>query len=79
MDVIFDIEARFDLPVWTERVPSQSNPADVLSERLSLFWEAPRGWKLILGKCGSRWLSSQRPSDTPKALRRAESAAVGEV
>ena len=29
MDVIFDTEARFDLPVWIERVPRQSNPADV--------------------------------------------------
>ena len=27
MDGIFDIEARFDLRVWIERVPSQSNPA----------------------------------------------------
>ena len=31
MDVIFDIEARFEIPVWIERVPSQSNPADILS------------------------------------------------
>ena len=34
MDVIFDIEAGFDLPVWIERVPSQSNPADVLSREV---------------------------------------------
>ncbi len=34
MDVIFDIEARFDLPVWIERVPSQSNLAGVLSRKV---------------------------------------------
>ena len=33
-DVIFDIEAGFDLPVWIERVPSQSSPADVLSREV---------------------------------------------
>ena len=33
MDVIFDIESRFEVPVWIERVPSQSNPADILSKR----------------------------------------------
>ena len=31
MDVIFDIEARFEIPVWIKRVPSQSNPCDILS------------------------------------------------
>ena len=34
MDVIFDMEARFESPVWIERVPSQSNPADILSREL---------------------------------------------
>ena len=34
MHVIFDIEARCDLPVWIERVPSQSNPADILSREV---------------------------------------------
>ena len=32
MDVIFDIEAGFDLPIWIERAPSQSNPADVFAK-----------------------------------------------
>ena len=31
MDVIFDIEARFEIPVWIKRVPSQSSPCDILS------------------------------------------------
>ena len=34
MDVIFDIESRFEVPVWIERVPSQSNPVDILSREL---------------------------------------------
>ena len=34
MDVIFDIEARFEIPVWIERVTGQSNPADILSREL---------------------------------------------
>ena len=34
MDVIFDIEARFEIPVWIERVPGQSNLADILSREL---------------------------------------------
>ena len=34
MDVIFDNEAGFDLRVWIERVPSQSNLADVLSREV---------------------------------------------
>ena len=34
IDAVFDIEAGFDLPVWIERVPSQSNPADVLSREV---------------------------------------------
>ena len=34
MDVIFDIEARFEIPVWIERVPGQRNPADILSREV---------------------------------------------
>ncbi len=34
MDAIFDIGAEFDLPIWIERAPSQSNPADVLSREV---------------------------------------------
>ena len=34
MDFIFSIEAGFDLPIWIERGPSQSNPADVLSREV---------------------------------------------
>ena len=31
LNSIFEIEALFSLPAWIERVPSQSNPADILS------------------------------------------------
>ena len=33
-DVIFDIESRIEILVWIERVPSQSNPADIRSMEL---------------------------------------------
>ena len=36
MDVIFDIEAGFDLPVWTERVPVKVTLVMFCQERLSL-------------------------------------------
>ena len=43
IDVIFQVEEEFDLPVWIERVPSQSNPADVLSrEIVTRFGKAER-------------------------------------
>ena len=34
LNSIFEIESLFSLPVWIERVPSQSNPADVLSREV---------------------------------------------
>ncbi len=51
MDVIFDIEARFELLVWIERAPSQSNPADLWSREVVTAFETPQEWKLILGTC----------------------------
>ena len=35
--MFFDIEARFDLPVWIERLPSEINPAHVLSREVVTF------------------------------------------
>ena len=41
--VIFRVEEEFDIPLWIERVPSQSNPSDVLSrEVVSNFKGAER-------------------------------------
>ena len=34
LNSIFEIESLFSLPVWIERVPSQSNPADILSREV---------------------------------------------
>ena len=31
INVIFQVEEEFDIPLWIERVPSQSNPSDILS------------------------------------------------
>ena len=31
INFIFQVESDFDVPVWIERVPSQSNPSDILS------------------------------------------------
>ena len=43
LNTIFGIEALFGLPAWIERVPSQSNPADVLSrEVVTSFGSAAR-------------------------------------
>ena len=58
MGVIFDIEARFELLVWIERVPRQSNRADILlrevvtvledSKRVEVDpWEM---WSLVAGQ-----------------------------
>ena len=31
INIIFQVEGDCDIPVWVERVPSQSNPSDILS------------------------------------------------
>ena len=43
INVIFEVEEGFDIPLWIERVPSQSNPSDVLSrEVVAVFAGAER-------------------------------------
>ena len=43
LESIFQIESTFNLPVWIERVPSQSNPADSLSrEVITEFGDAAK-------------------------------------
>ena len=45
INIIFQVEEESDLPVWIESVPSQSNPADVLSrarEIVTKFGEAEK-------------------------------------
>ncbi len=31
INIIFQVEGDFDIPVWIQSVPSQSNPSDILS------------------------------------------------
>ena len=43
ISVIFEVEEGFDIPLWIERVPTQSSPSDVLSrEVVSVFEGAER-------------------------------------
>ena len=43
INIIFQVEEEFDLPVWIGRVPSQSNPSDILSrEIVTKFGEAEK-------------------------------------
>ena len=37
--IIFQVEGDFDTPVWIERVPSQSNPSDILSRETVMEFE----------------------------------------
>ena len=39
INIIFQVESAFDVPVWIERVPSQSNPADILSRETVVEFE----------------------------------------
>ena len=39
IDIIFQVESGFDVQVWIERVPSQSNPADILSRETVVEFE----------------------------------------
>jgi len=56
IEVIFRVGESFDVPVWIERVPSQSNPADRLSrEVVTEFGKAERV-EGDPGKCGACWL-----------------------
>ena len=39
INIIFQVEGDFDIPVWIERVPSPSNPADILSRETVVEFE----------------------------------------
>ena len=41
LNAIFEIESLFSLPVWIGRVPSQSNPADILSREVVTRFGSP--------------------------------------
>ena len=43
INIIFQVEEELDVPVWIERVPSQSNPSDILSrETVEKFGKAEK-------------------------------------
>ena len=52
ISLIFQVESDFDVPVWIERVPSQSNPSDILSRQTLLSSIGLRRQKWTRGKCG---------------------------
>ena len=39
INIIFQVESDFDVPVWIERVPSQSNHADILARETVVEFE----------------------------------------
>ena len=50
ISVIFQVESDFDVPVWIERVPSQSNPSDILSGETVAEFEGAGKQKRTRGK-----------------------------
>ena len=54
INIIFQVEGNFDIPVWVERVPSQSSPSDILSretvsskELIKQKWTRGKGGGLL--------------------------------
>ena len=39
INIIFQLEGDFDIPVWIERAPNQSNPSDILSRETVVLVE----------------------------------------
>ena len=39
INIIFQVEGDFDIPVWIQRVPSQSNPSHILSRETVVEFE----------------------------------------
>ena len=77
---IFQVESDFDVPVWIERVPSQSNPSDILSREVVAEFRGAERTEVDPAEMWSsltKWSSTT--GDTPKALNGGESAAVGSV
>ena len=52
INVIFQVEGDFDVPVWIERVPGQSNPSDILSREKVVEVEGAEKAEWTRGKCG---------------------------
>ena len=64
INIIFQVEEELDVPVWIERVPSQSNPSDILSrETVEKFGKAEKvqvdPWEM--SKLVSTMMTSPKP------------------
>jgi len=60
--VIFRVDEEFDIPLWIERVASQSNPSDVLSREVVSNFEGadePVGNLEVAGQVIQLWWSPQ--------------------
>ena len=53
IDIIFQVESDFDVPVWIERVPNQSNPADILSRETVMEFEGAEKAEVDAGEMWS--------------------------
>ena len=82
VSAIFQVESDFDVPVWIERVPSQSNPSDILSREVVAEFRGAERAEVDPEEMGSlltEWSSKAGTLPKPKALNGGESAAVGSV
>ena len=69
IDIIFQVESGFDVPVWIERVPSQSNPADILSRETVVEFEGAEKAEVDAGEMWSL-LTKQGHSQSRKRGRK---------
>ena len=65
VNAIFQVESDFDVPVWIERVPSQSNPSDILSREVVTEF---RGAERTEGDPAEMWSSLTEWSSTTGTL-----------
>ena len=73
INIIFQVESDFDLPVWIERVPSQSNPSDILSRETVVEFEGAEEAEVDLWEMWSLLTeesSIQGHSQSPKRRRK---------
>ena len=65
ISVIFRVEEEFDIPLWIERVPSHSNPSDVLSREVVSNFEGVERVRArnleVAGQVIQLWWSPQSP------------------
>ena len=55
LERVFVVEEMFECQIWLERVPSQSNPSDVLSRQVVLSYQSMSRSKVNLGEVFDGW------------------------